>query len=217
MNTLTSFVPGVSETSHLDGQMTSTMRLVRADCTVEHLRAILGLIDDAAAWLRSKNTDQWAAPWPDREQRDARVIRGLCGGKTWLAWDGDTPAATITIAKQANPAVWPASAYDRSEPAVYVHRLITARAYAGWGLGAQLVDWAGLRGADQYGARSIRIDVWTSNEALHDYYRKRRFEFAGYCPDPHYPSGALFQKPVTAIEERTTPLPWEPPQDNWLA
>lgn len=216
MSTLASFVPGVPETSHLDGTMTSTMRLVRAECTAEHLRAILGLIDDSAAWLRSKDTDQWAAPWPDRLRRDARVIRGLRGGKTWIIWDGDTPAATITVAKHANPAVWPASADEPSEPAVYVHRLITARAYAGWGLGAQLVDWAGLRAARQYGARSIRIDVWKSNEALHDYYRKRRFEFAGYCPDPGYPSGALFQKPVTAIEERVSPPLWKPPHDDWL-
>ncbi|MBV9444834.1 MAG: GNAT family N-acetyltransferase [Streptosporangiaceae bacterium] len=195
----------------------TTMRLARAEATAENFRAIIGLIDGAAAWLRSKNTDQWAKPWPDRGQRDARIEKGLRGGKTWIMWDGRIPVATVTIAKQANPAVWSPAAYDLAEPAVYIHRLVTARSHAGWGLGGQLIDWAGRTAAEQYGARSIRIDVWTDNLALHDYYHKRDFEFAGYCPDPGYPSGALFEKPVSAIEDRTRPLLWQPPDTAWLA
>src|SRR5438105_1774882 len=144
------------------------MRLARAEA--KDFRVILGLIDDAALWLRSKDTDQWAKPWPTKRRRNTRVRMGLRGGKTWIVWDGDTAAATVTIAKQANPKVWPASAYDAAEPAVYVHRLITARSHTGRGLGAALIDWAGQRAAEQYGARSIRIDVWTANKALHDYY-----------------------------------------------
>ncbi len=214
MSALAPLLPGTAETPAVDATM---LRLARAEATAEHFRVILSLIDDAAVWLRSKNTDQWAKPWPNRRRRNSRVERGLRGGKTWIVWDGQTPAATVTVAKQPNTAVWPASAYDPAEPAVYIHRLITARSYAGWGLGAELIDWAGRRAAEQYGARSIRIDVWRSNTALHDYYRKRGFEFVGFCPDPRYPSGALFEKPVAAIEERSTPLLWRPPDDSWLA
>lgn len=215
MSSLAPVAPSRLQTPTIDETMTDTLRLTRADNSPEHFRIILGLIDDAAAWLRSKGTDQWERPWPDRERRDARVQKGLHGRKTWIVWHGTEPAATVTIARHANPAVWPESAYDLSEPAVYLHRLITAPAYAGWGLGAELIDWAGLSAAEQYGARSIRIDVWRTNTALHDYYRKRGFEFAGFCPDPTYPSGALFEKPVSTID-RAMPFLWLPPEDAEL-
>jgi GNAT superfamily N-acetyltransferase len=181
------------------------MRIAKA--APEHLDVILGLVEDARTWLRDQDTDQWAAPWPDRAARDARVLRGLTNGKTWIVWDDDVPAATVTMATRANPAVWskPECLCDLSERAVYVHRLITARKYAHLGLGSQLIDWAGLRTSREYGAKWIRIDVWTSNLALHDYYQKRGFEPCGFCRDPEYPSGALFQKPVSRIEG-TMPL-----------
>jgi hypothetical protein len=71
------------------------------------------------------------------------------------------------------------------------------------GLGAELINWAGLRGQRLYGAKWIRIDVWSTNTDLHDYYQRQGFEPCGRCDDPGYPSGALFQKAVAAI---TPPL-----------
>jgi GNAT superfamily N-acetyltransferase len=203
-------------TSALDGTMTSTFQIARAEFTDEHLKIVLGLIDGAATWLRSKDTKQWSTPWPDKERRDARVAKGLEGGKTWIVWDRDIPAATVTVARHPNPAVWPDWACDPVERAVYVHRLITARHYAGWGLGAELIDWVGLRAAEQYGAEWIRIDVWTSNKALHEYYRERGFKFVDFSPDRDYPSGALFQKPISDIEANSTPLIRQPTADNEL-
>jgi GNAT superfamily N-acetyltransferase len=186
------------------------MQLIRAE--EAHLPVILALINDAVEKrLRLLDTDQWEKPWPTREERDERVLRGLRGGKTWIVWDDGTPAATVTIARQANPEVWPAE-LDRDEAAVYVHRLITRTAYQGRGLGAALVDWAGREAADQYGAEWIRIDVWRDNFALHSYYRGIGFAPVGFSDDPDYPSGALFQKPVPT-PERTVPLPWNVPED----
>ena len=183
------------------------MRMALAEPTRENLEIVLGLIADARSWLGTKGTDQWAEPWPDREQRDARVLRGLENKKTWIVWDGNNPAATVTMANWHNPAVWSKGACecDLAERAVYVHRLITARNYAGRGLGAQLIDWAGLRARSIYGARWIRIDVWTSNDALHRFYEKIGFERCGTCPNSSYPSGALFQKPMPK-SERIMPL-----------
>jgi GNAT superfamily N-acetyltransferase len=180
------------------------MRIELANAS-EHFGTILSLIEDARERLWTKGTDQWATPWPDRAARDARVLRGLRGEKTWIVWDGDIPAATATVTTQRNAAVWsrPACTCDLSERAVFVHRLITARKYAGMGLGAELINWAGLRGQRLYGAKWIRIDVWSTNTDLHDYYQRQGFEPCGRCDDPGYPSGALFQKAVAAI---TPPL-----------
>ena len=191
--------------------MTAPMLIVKA--TAADLDAVLGLIDEARGWLGTKRTDQWKIPWPTPEERNARVLAGLKNGKTWIVWDGNTAAATVTIAMGANPDVWknPACECDLSERAVYAHRLITAREYAGSGLGAELMDWAGLRGRRKNRARWIRIDVWSSNTALHDYYLDKGFIRCGSCDDPQYPSGALFQKPVSAIRKPIRPQFTESP------
>jgi hypothetical protein len=138
------------------------------------------------------------------------VWRGLAGKKTWFVQDrAENTIATVTIATHANRSVWPAWAWadesTHNSDAVYVHRLIVARGQAGTGLGSDLCDWAGQRAARQYGARWIRIDVWTSNSDLHRYYERRGFEPAGFCADPEYPSGALFEKEVRRIAEDFQP------------
>ena len=125
--------------------MTPTLRIARAKPTNEHLQAIFGLIEEARTWLPAKGTNQWSKPWPNKEERDARVRRGLEVGATWIVWDEDgdknTLAATVTMATRPNAAVWSKSACDLADRAVYAHRLITARDYAGWGLGAGLLNW----------------------------------------------------------------------------
>jgi GNAT superfamily N-acetyltransferase len=192
------------------------MRISRAEPTAENLKAVLGLVQEASGWLWTKDTDQWATPWPDEKGRDARFFRGLLRGTTWIVWDGEIPAATVTITPRKNAAVWskPGCTCDLAERAVFMHRLTTARKYAGQGLGAELIDWAGLRGQRLYGAKWIRIDVWTTNTGLHDYYMKRGFEPCGFCADPDYPSGALFQKPVSAIRPPVVPQFIESPPDQ---
>lgn len=197
---------GLRDGSTIDGTVTLAMRIALA--TTEDFDAILGLIDDAATWLRTKNTDQWKSPWPDQAARDDRVMRGLAGEKTWIVWDGDVAAATVTLTPKLNPRVWsrPACTCELSERAVYAHRLITARGHRGQGLGAQLIDWAGLGARSDYGAKWVRIDVWSTNAALHDYYLSTGFEPCGACDDPGYPSGRLFQKRTARIEASDTPL-----------
>ncbi len=105
--------------------------------------------------------------------------------------------------------IWPEE--NERDPAVYVRRVVVSRPYAGHGLGSQLLDWAGLRASRVYGARWVRVDVWTTNEELHDYYKSQGFKYRGLCPIPDYPSAALFQKSVDQIEPPEIPLFQEDP------
>ena len=92
--------------------MTTTMRIERVSDTGENLEAATSLIDAAGEWLRTKDTDQWAEPWPSRKERDERVRRDLAAGKTWFVRDedaGDALAATVTVAKDPIPFVWKAA------------------------------------------------------------------------------------------------------------
>lgn len=172
--------------------------------TVGDANAIIGLIDDAAQWLRDKKTtDQWARPWPSRDERDGRILKGIEREATWIVENGSTPIATMSTYDEANPEVWPEA--QLVEPAIYVHRLVVSHHYRGLNLGGQLIDWAGERGLWR-AARWIRVDVWTTNTDLHRYYEAQGFLRSGTCADPRYPSGALFQKPIDqkAIDSTST-------------
>jgi GNAT superfamily N-acetyltransferase len=169
----------------------------------EDLKLILYFIDEAADWLKTKGTDQWAKPWPNKADRDARIVRGLCGGRTWIVDDDGVPAATITCRPDGNPELW--TPQEQAEPAVYVSRLVVSRSYKGHGIGAELLDWSGLLAARQWKARWIRIDVWTTNLALHGFYQGRGFSFVRRCEKVDYPSAALFQKPTAHIETADVP------------
>jgi GNAT superfamily N-acetyltransferase len=158
---------------------------------------IIGFIDEAADWLASKGTDQWAKPWPNRPERDGRVVRGIRDRCTWMVEDDGSPVATISCRPTGNRDLWTRS--ELTEPAAYASRLIVSRSHSGQDLGIELLDWAGLWAKRQYGARWMRIDVWTTNKMLHNYYEKRGFEFIRYCDYVDYPSAALFQKPTSRI------------------
>jgi GNAT superfamily N-acetyltransferase len=164
---------------------------------------IIGFIDEASWWLAGKGTDQWARPWPDELERDDRVRRGIKDGCTWMVAEEGQSVATISCRRDGNPDLWHDS--ERAEPAVYVSRLMVRRNRGGQRIGNELIDWAGLRARRQYGARWIRIDVWTTNTMLHDYYRKRGFRFCRCCDDVSYPSAMLFQKPTAGITPADIP------------
>lgn len=169
---------------------------------LEDMPVIIDLIEGAATWLRTKDTDQWARPWPNLEERDNRVLKGLQVGHTWLVTTADRKAvATITCHRYGHQKLWPLK--DWWEPAVYVSRLVVARSHAGLGLGEALIAWAGNRANALWRAEWIRIDVWTTNTALQEYYEKRGFVFChelrfpeGTTYEKLYPSATLFQKPI---------------------
>jgi predicted N-acetyltransferase YhbS len=168
----------------------------------DDLPAIYDLIGSSAAWLqRHKNTDQWTRPWPNKRDRDARVARGIKDGLTWMVEDNGTIAGTITCRERGNDKLWTED--ELSRPAVYVSRLIVSRGRAGLGLGAALIDWAGLRGLEAWAANWIQVDVWTTNLGLHEYYKGQGFEHLRtlqFDDEWTYPSAALFQKPTAAID-----------------
>jgi GNAT superfamily N-acetyltransferase len=173
--------------------------------TEHDLDTIIGLIDKAAEWLGTKGIDQWATPWPNRAARDERVSAGIEADQTWvLEADDGTVAATVSMDHEGNAKLWKES--ELAAPAVYVQRLVIDRRYAGMGLGAQLIDWAGRRAREEYGAKWIRIDVWTHNYALHRYYESVGFIFRRRRSEPDYPAGTLLEKATQDIAIPAKPL-----------
>lgn len=165
----------------------------------DDLQVIEAMRDEAAQWLHTKGSDQWQQPWPTADQQAARIVASIAAGETWMVRHGNTTAATIALDRNAHPELW--TPEERREPATYVHRMIVRRAYAGQGLGAELLDWAADKAA-RNGDQWIRGDVWTTNTQLQDYYLQEGFAHVRTVQLADYPSGAIFQRPAQRV---TTP------------
>lgn len=169
------------------------MRIQRALATPESLSTVIRLRRAAAAWLQQHGHDQWASDWPDTDTMIAGFHRDLQDGSTWFAVDddGQEVLAAITINERTNEGLWTP---DEQASALFVHRLTLDRAATGRGLGAQMLDFAGEQ-AEQARRPWLRLDAWTTNEPLHNYYQRQGFRLVRIVPHHYSPSAACFERP----------------------
>jgi GNAT superfamily N-acetyltransferase len=160
------------------------------------LALLLAMRREAADWLASIGSDQWAAAWPDSDGMAAGVLQSIDARAVWMVYEDRAPVATLTLDTWANPDLWTPS--EAAEPARYVHRLIVRRQFGGRGVGPELLDWCGTRAAAE-GARWLRLDAWTTNDVLHRYYVQHGFEHVRTRQLAHNPSGAVFQRPARLV------------------
>jgi GNAT superfamily N-acetyltransferase len=159
---------------------------VRQALTEDDIVEVATMWNRSAAWLRSRGLDQWQYPvkW---ENIRSTVADGTC----WLVYRADGKAiGTITVESAADPYWLPS---DNPDDALYVHRMVVDDGARGSELGAALLDWAACR-ARKAGKAWLRLDVWKSNPALHQYYIDRGFSLVRIDDNPSDPSGACFQR-----------------------
>ncbi|MET7716241.1 GNAT family N-acetyltransferase [Streptomyces sp. NPDC005407] len=133
------------------------------------LPKLLGFREEAAAWLSQLGSDQWSRPYPAD-----RLLATIEAGTVFMVLDGQVTAATITLTPEAEEGLWTED--ELSEPSMFVNKLTVARTHAGRNLGGRLLDWAGDR-AHRASAKWLRLDAWTTNERLQDYYLLQGFVY----------------------------------------
>jgi acetyltransferase (GNAT) family protein len=156
---------------------------------------VLAVLDEAAAWLRERDVQQW----PPRFE-PSWVEGAVRRGETWLALVGGTVRGTVTLDHWDS--VWdgvPGAA------ALYVHRMAVRRSAAG--LGAVILGWAaGV--ARQGGREALRLDCVASNGRLRAYYEAAGFVHRGDATVAGAPGQRLDEGPVTVVsryEQRLGP------------
>jgi GNAT superfamily N-acetyltransferase len=152
---------------------------------IKDLGTVQSILAEAAAWLTSRRIAQW----PTGGFREERTRQRIRQGTVFLAFVAGEPVATITVDRWADPEFW----QDTSEDAGYVHRLAVRRPWAGQGIGATLLSWAGRRVAAT-GGKWLRLDCMRGNKALHGYYEGLGFEHVRDVELGHRISGSLFQR-----------------------
>ncbi|MFD0316030.1 GNAT family N-acetyltransferase [Streptomyces flavalbus] len=134
---------------------------------VGDVETLVGFRVEAAGWLAGVGSDQWQRPYPVE-----RLLRAVEAGEVFLVRDEGVAVATVTLAGRETRGLW--TERELGEPSLFVSKLAVARTHAGRNLGGRLLDWAGDR-AHRAGAVWLRLDAWTSNEALQAYYLRQGF------------------------------------------
>jgi hypothetical protein len=81
-------------------------------------------------------------PWPDADSQATRIAGSIAAGVTWMVRDSaGNAAATVALDTFSDPQLW--TPEEQREPALYLHRLMVRRPYAG--LGREVLDWACAR------------------------------------------------------------------------
>jgi GNAT superfamily N-acetyltransferase len=166
--------------------------------TIADEAIIRSLQAEAISWLAKKGSDQWQPSSMRNPLRSAErgLVPSIERGEVYLVRDaGIGVVGTLTLDDYADQEFWTQD--DKPESALYVHRMIVHRKSAGQDIGASMLDWAALRAAAT-GREWLRLDAWTTNQALHAYYERHGFARVRVVDLGHRGSGALFQRRTTA-------------------
>ncbi len=187
--------------------MTTIRRAALSD-----LGTICRLRIQRTAWLTARGCDQWtvAARGLPIEIFAQGVGEALDAGETWIAEVTGEPAGTVTVNDRSDPGLW--SPWELAD-AVIVHYMIVDVRFAGKHIGRRLLAHAASL-ARQRQRHWVRLDAWTTNNDLHDYYRREGFHLARIAgPAASGPSCALFQRRSTSSTfEPMTSVPTPVPQ-----
>ncbi|MFD3705041.1 GNAT family N-acetyltransferase [Nocardia sp. NPDC058658] len=169
--------------------------------TLGDLPLICRLRVQRTSWLTARGSDQWTVAGRGRpiEIFAGAVGRALDRGETWIAEVDGESAGTITVNHRADPGLW--SAWELAE-SVIVHFMIVDLRFAGRRVGDHLLAHAARLAAQQH-RPWVRLDAWTTNTELHDYYRRAGFALARVAgPVATGPSRALFERQVATWPRR---------------
>jgi protein-tyrosine phosphatase len=129
----------------------------------EDVNAMIGVLEEAASWLWNRGIRQWE-PGSMRTQRRTFRRWTRSNGLVVARSDGDLAGGCFLVDEPM--AEWA----THSGAAFYLHRLVVARAHAGCGVSAGLLDWCKNR-ARELGVPRVRLDCWDGNERLRAFYR----------------------------------------------
>lgn len=200
------------------------MTIVLRQATLGDLGLICRLRVQRTAWLTARGSDQWTVAGRGLPiEIFARAVgRSLDAGETWIAEIAGEPAGTITVNDRADTGLW--SPWELDD-AVIVHFMIVDLRFAGQHVGHHLLAHAGTL-ARQQQREWVRLDAWTTNTCLHDYYRSAGFRLVRIAgPPAQGPSRALFERradswdqalpvPVSAIGRPDYAVILGPPRPN---
>ena len=161
--------------------------------------AVLGVLNEAAAWLQDQGITQWPARF-----ESSWIEEAILQGETWLVEVGGANGGTVTV--DWSDAAWS----DVCGDAGYIHRMAVRRCCRG--LGSVILAWAAEM-VRQHNRSALRLDCVASNDRLRAYYETAGFIYRGDVTVGGAPGQRLDIGPVTVVSRYEMPVD----TSRWLA
>jgi GNAT superfamily N-acetyltransferase len=134
--------------------------------TPEDIKTIFELYDKAMEYQKLVFHKHW-------QPFDPLLIQQEIGeNRLWKIMVDGSVACIFSIA-YSDPLIW---GQRDSEPALYIHRIVTNPLFRGQGYVRIIVEWAKEYG-QRIGKKYLRMDTWGDNQKLIDYYIDCGFVF----------------------------------------
>jgi protein-tyrosine phosphatase len=145
--------------------------------------------DEAAEWQQQRGIDQWRVG----EAKPAYYERRMAADELFIAeqWDGRIVGMVTVV--WSDDEIWG----TQEIPAGYIHGLVVDRAFAGYGYGRLLLEWAEQH-IFAHGRRMARLDYVASNDRLGRYYAAAGYRVVGSktFPNSTWQPDTLVEKPL---------------------
>ena len=140
----------------------------------EDAATVLALFDEAIAWLVARGQiGQWGSrPFSEIDARVAAAAEWAASGGLRIAYEGEEPVGALVLGARPEH-VSPAPRAER-----YITALVTSRAHAGKGIGAELVHRA-IKETRTAGLSLLRVDCWAGAPSLVEWYERQGFRRSG--------------------------------------
>lgn len=135
----------------------------------EDAAAIASIHEDSMRWAFARGFRPSGPP----ESLLTDALRRIAEHAVYIAWRGDTPAATLTLADD-HPTVWG----NLPGEATYMYAFAASRALAGQQVGLALLRWA-ERHVAQTGKALLRLECRANNPGLRTYYERAGYTWRG--------------------------------------
>lgn len=141
----------------------------------EDVEAIMSLINQAQAYFKENNIDQWQDGYPDDKQIEDDIKR-----KCSYVLDNDKIIGTMyfAIEDDENYASINGQWLTYNESYAVIHRIVVDNSYKGQGLAKQLLDYV-INECQNKNIHSIRIDTHQDNLSMQHFLTKNGFILCG--------------------------------------
>lgn len=136
--------------------------------TQNDIDTILGLYEAAVAYQKSKFYKHW-------QGFDQQLIeKEIDENRQFKIVENNTIACIFAVSFN-DAVIWGARDKD---PSLYIHRIVTNPLFRGNYYVKNIVEWA-IRYCHSNGREFVRMDTWSDNEKLIEYYTNCGFKFIG--------------------------------------
>lgn len=143
---------------------------------MEDLPAVMGIVRQAQAYLKSQGIDQWQNGYPNEEV----IAADIAAGESYVLVDGEQVVGTTVISfrPEENYAVIYEGEWRSGAPCAVIHRICVDDSRKGQSLSGRMLEEAEAQCRER-GVGSIKVDTHRHNLSMQRFLQKHGFERCG--------------------------------------